>query len=162
MAPVMRICFVCLGNIVRSPLAENLFLHIAAEESDVQRYYVDSAGTGAWHIGESPDSRMRQVAARHGLIYDGKARQFRKKDFDRFDLILAMDTHNRSDLMRMAFTQEDRNKIRLLREFDLSGGENISVPDPYYGGIDGFEEVYQVIERSCRGLLKALEDGHLE
>ena len=82
MAPVTRICFVCLGNIVRSPLAENLFLHIAAEESDVQRYYVDSAGTGAWHIGESPDSRMRRVAARHGLIYDGKARQFRKKDFD--------------------------------------------------------------------------------
>jgi protein-tyrosine phosphatase len=139
-----------------------MFLHIAGEESDEQRYFVDSAGTGAWHIGESPDSRMRQVAARHGLKYDGKARQFRKNDFDRFDLILAMDTHNRSDLMRMAFTQEDRNKIRLLREFDPLGGENVSVPDPYYGGMDGFEEVYQVIERSCRGLLRALEDGHLE
>ncbi len=162
MAPVTRICFVCLGNIVRSPLAENLFLHIAGEESDVKQFFVDSAGTGAWHIGESPDSRMRRVAAHHGLIYDGKARQFRKNDFDRFDLILAMDTHNRTDLMRMAFTQEDRNKIHLLREFDPLGGDGVSVPDPYYGGIDGFNEVYQVIERSCRGLLKALEDGHLE
>ena len=162
MAPVTRICFVCLGNIVRSPLAENLFLHIAGKESDVQRYYIDSAGTGAWHVGESPDSRMRRVAARHGLKYDGKARQFRKNDFNRFDLIIAMDTQNRSDLMRMAFTQEDRNKIHLLREFDPLGGEGVSVPDPYYGGIDGFEEVYQVIERSCRGLLKALEDGQLE
>jgi len=147
---------------VRSPLAENLFLHIAGEESDVKQFFVDSAGTGAWHIGESPDSRMRRVAAHHGLIYDGKARQFRKNDFDRFDLILAMDTHNRTDLMRMAFTQEDRNKIHLLREFDPLGGDGVSVPDPYYGGIDGFNEVYQVIERSCRGLLKALEDGHLE
>jgi protein-tyrosine phosphatase len=162
LAPVTRICFVCLGNIVRSPLAENLFLQIAGEESDVKQFYVDSAGTGAWHIGESPDSRMRRVAACHGLIYDGKARQFQKNDFDRFDLILSMDTHNRTDLMRMAFTQEDRNKIHLLREFDPLGGDGVSVPDPYYGGIDGFEEVYQVIERSCRGLLRVLEDGHLE
>lgn len=161
MALVTQICFVCLGNIVRSPLAENLFLHIAEQESDVQRYYVESAGTGAWHVGESPDPRMRRVAARHGLRYDGKARQFQKRDFDRFDMILAMDTHNRSDLMRMANIPEHRKKIHLLREFDPLGGVGFSVPDPYYGGIDGFEEVYQVIERSCLGLLKALEDGRL-
>lgn len=161
MTSVTRICFVCLGNIVRSPLAENLFLHIAEQESDGQRYDVDSAGTGAWHVGESPDPRMRRVAARHGLRYDGKARQFQKRDFDRFDMILAMDTHNRSDLMNMANNPEHRNKIRLLREFDPLGGGGVSVPDPYYGGIDGFEEVYQVIERSCRGLLNELKDGRL-
>jgi protein-tyrosine phosphatase len=161
LAPVFRICFVCLGNIVRSPLAENLFLHIAGEGSDVQRYYIESAGTGAWHIGESPDPRMRRVASRHGLHYDGSARQFQKRDFDRFDMIIAMDTHNRSDLMKMTLSPEQRNKIFLLREFDPLAGSAGSVPDPYYGGIDGFEDVYQVIERSCRGLLKALEDGHV-
>lgn len=162
LASVTKICFVCLGNIVRSPLAENLFLQIAEQDGDVQRYNVDSAGTGAWHVGESPDSRMRRVAARHGLKYDGKARQFQKSDIDRFDLVLVMDTHNRSDLLRMAVTPEHREKIHLLREFDPLGGADVSVPDPYYGGIDGFEEVYQVIERSCRGLLNALEDGYLE
>ena len=161
MIPVTRICFVCLGNIVRSPLAENLFLKIAGEVSDVQRYYIESAGTGAWHVGESPDPRMRQVAARHGLRYDRSASQFQKRDFDRFDMIVAMDTQNRSDLMRMALTPENKKKIFLLREFDPLAGADVSVPDPYYGGIDGFEEVYQVIERSCRELLIALEDGHL-
>jgi protein-tyrosine phosphatase len=156
----LRICFVCLGNIVRSPLAESLFKHIAENAGVSHKYAVDSAGTGAYHVGERPDSRMRSVAAQHGFKYDGRARQFQQHDFDRFDLIVAMDSNNRSDLMRMARTMQQQEKVHLLREFDPYGGGNAAVPDPYYGGMDGFEEVYQIVERSCEGLLASLEDGH--
>lgn len=146
---------------MRSPLAENLFKHFAENAGVIHKYAVDSAGTSTWHVGERPDSRMRRVAAQHGFKYDGRARQFQHQDFDRFDLIVAMDGNNRSDLLGMARTPQQQEKIRLLREFDPDGGENSAVPDPYYGGIDGFEEVYQIVERSCTGLLGALEDGDL-
>jgi protein-tyrosine phosphatase len=159
---VTRICFVCLGNIVRSPLAENLFLHLAEEQGIAQKYEVDSAGTSAWHVGESPDGRMRRVAAQHGLHYDGRARQFKRSDFERFDLIVAMDRENLEDLIALAPRSGDREKIRLLREFDPQGGQLAAVPDPYYGGIDGFIETFRVIERSCQGLLNALEDGTIK
>jgi protein-tyrosine phosphatase len=154
-----RICFVCLGNIVRSPLAENLFLHQAEQASVSDRFEVDSAGTGAWHIGEPPDSRMRRVAASHGLKYNGRARQIRLEDLENFDLIIAMDRENLADLQRMARSPEVEGKIRLLREFDPFGGPGTGVPDPYYGGIDGFEEVYQIVERSTKNLLDAIMAG---
>lgn len=154
----MRICFVCLGNIVRSPLAENLFLHLAEEAGVADNYQVDSAGTSAYHAGESPDSRMRKVARAHGLVYDGRSRQFRRHDFQKFDLIIAMDTQNQQDLIRMAPTVEDRDKIALMRSYDFQGEPNASVPDPYYGGVEGFEHVYDIVQRSCRGLLEALEE----
>jgi protein-tyrosine phosphatase len=102
---------------------------------------------------------MRRVAARHGLVYDGRARQFKPSDFDRYDLIIAMDKDNRDHLLSLARSQGDRQKIHLLREFDPAGGPKSSVPDPYYGGIDGFEEVYQVVERSVDSLLDSLEKG---
>lgn len=154
----MRICFVCLGNIVRSPLAEHMFLTLAKEAGVAQKYEVDSAGTSAYHVGESPDPRMRRVARGHGLIYDGSSRQFRRNDFKNFDLIIAMDTQNRRDLRRLAFSVEDGEKVHLMREFDPQGVPNAGVPDPYYGrGSEGFEEVYQIVERSCRGLLEYLE-----
>jgi protein-tyrosine phosphatase len=152
---------VCLGNIVRSPLAENLFMHLAKQVNAGDGYEVDSAGTGAWHVGEPPDGRMRQVAARRGLHYDGRARQFLRRDFERFDLIIAMDQENRRDLLRLVPTPGQQSKIYLLREFDPSGGAQASVPDPYYGSIDGFEEVYDIVERACRGLLNTLEEGKL-
>jgi protein-tyrosine phosphatase len=161
LAPVDRLCFVCLGNIVRSPLAEKLFIHLANQAGAGHKYQVDSAGTSSWHIGEAPDSRMRRVAARHGVAYNGRARQFQLRDFDRFDLILAMDQHNYAELVRMTGSEEQRNKIHLLREFDPEAGPGAVVPDPYYGGIDGFENTYQVIERSCQGLLQVLEAGEL-
>ncbi len=161
MTEITRICFVCLGNIVRSPLGENMFKHLAQQAGLQDQYQVDSAGTGSWHVGESPDRRMRQVAARKGLKYDGSARQFRPSDFDKFDLIIAMDTDNRGNLMRLARTPDQENKIHLMREFDPLGTPRASVPDPYYGGIDGFEEVYKIVERSCKGLLDALEGGEL-
>lgn len=159
MSDVTRICFVCLGNIVRSPLGENMFLHLAQQAGVSEHYQVDSAGTGGWHVGESPDPRMRQVAARNGLKYDGSARQFRQSDFAKFDLIIAMDSDNRASLLRLARTPEEQAKVHLMRAFDPHGGT--SVPDPYYGGIDGFEEVFGIVQRACLGLLEALENGEL-
>jgi protein-tyrosine phosphatase len=158
---VTRICFVCLGNIVRSPLGENMFKYLAEQAGVDERYQVDSAGTGSWHVGESPDRRMRQVAAKHGLKYDGRARQFHPRDFNKFDLIIAMDTENRANLRRLGRSPQDTAKIHLMREFDPQAGPNLSVPDPYYGGIDGFEKVYKIVERSCQGLLQALESGQV-
>jgi protein-tyrosine phosphatase len=159
LAEVKRICFVCLGNIIRSPLAKGLFLQMAREAGVTDRYEVDSAGIDSWHAGEPPDSRMRRVAARHGLIYDGRARQIRVEDLDHFDLLVAMDLDNRRDLLALARSPQQRAKIRLLREFDPEGGPNVPVPDPYYGGRDGFEEVFGVVERSTRGLFETLEGG---
>lgn len=161
MTDVTRICFVCLGNIVRSPLAENLFIHLANQAGVAHLYHVDSAGTSAYHVGERPDSRMRRVAASNGLVYDGRARQFSRRDFQRFDLIIAMDTDNLYNLERMAPSKSDLEKIHLMRAFDPSGSPTASVPDPYYGGVAGFEETYKIVERSSQGLLDALERGEL-
>jgi protein-tyrosine phosphatase len=102
---------------------------------------------------------MRRVAARHGLKYDGRARQFQISDLDRCDLILAMDRDNYAHLLSMVRTPEQQGKLRLLRDFDPESGEGAGVPDPYYGGIDGFEETYRIVERSVKGLLKALQAG---
>ncbi|MEA3439688.1 MAG: low molecular weight protein-tyrosine-phosphatase [Chloroflexota bacterium] len=159
---VTRICFVCLGNIVRSPLAENLFRHHAERTGAADRYVVDSAGTSAWHLGERPDARMRRVAKRRGLVYDGRARQFKSSDLDEFDLIVAMDLENADDLHRMARTIDQSDKIQLMRAFDPQAGADLSVPDPYYGGIDGFEVVYEIVERSVLGLLEELKHSDLE
>ena len=161
MTKITRICFVCTGNIVRSPLAEKLFRHLSEEAGVVRKYEVDSAGMGPWHVGEPPDARMLRVAARHGFRYDHRGRQFQNTDFDRFDLILAMDAENRDALLYRVSSPEQEAKIRMLREFDPYGGPRQSVPDPYYGGSDGFEEVYRVVERSVMGLLEALEGGKL-
>ena len=154
-----RILFVCMGNIIRSPLAENLFRHIAEQAGLNGKYEVDSAGTGAWHAGEPPDARMRRTAERHGLRYRGEARQVRLSDFDKFDLIVAMDSENRGELRARARTPELARKVHLLRDFDPTAGRNASVPDPYYDGDDGFEETYRIVEAGVHGLLEALENG---
>jgi protein-tyrosine phosphatase len=157
-----RLLFVCLGNIVRSPLAEHMFRHRARLVGLDGKYQVDSAGTSAWHIGESPDPRMRRVALAHGLAYNGRARQVRAEDFKRFDLILAMDQSNYQDLLRMARTPHERAKVRLLRDFEPEGeGAGLAVPDPYYGGPEGFEATYRIVERAVQGLLHALEGGRV-
>jgi protein-tyrosine phosphatase len=156
-----RVLFVCLGNIVRSPLAESMFRHFAERAGQGERFEVDSAGTGGWHTGELPDARMRQVAANRGFTYSGRARKFAAGDYDRFDWIIAMDESNRSDLRALARNEPERDRVRLMREFDPEAGPDASVPDPYYGGIDGFEYVYDIVERSCRGLLEAIQNGDL-
>jgi protein-tyrosine phosphatase len=154
-----RILFVCLGNIIRSPLAENLFRHLSREAGLDGKYHVESAGTGGWHAGEEPDARMRRTARRHGLTYTGAARQVRLRDLDTFDWLIAMDTDNRRELQAMARTPAQRRKIRLLSDFDPTAGPQASVPDPYYGGDDDFEETYRVVEAGVRGLLRKLESG---
>lgn len=123
------------------------------------RVVLDSAGTGDWHLGQLPDRRTREAAARRGLTLDHRAQQFGPADFARFDLVLAMDHANLRDLERMAPTAEDRAKVRLLRSFDPTAPAGAEVPDPYYGGPEGFEEVLDVCEAACRGLLEHLRAG---
>jgi protein-tyrosine phosphatase len=153
----MRIIFVCQGNIIRSPLAENIFQHLAQELGVLDKYELDSGGTSAYHVGEPPDRRMRQVASENGFEYTGEAKQFWAEDFDRFDLVIAMDKSNQRYLEMKSFTEEQRSKIRLIREYDPQGGGGLDVPDPYYGGLDGFEKTFEIVKRSCQGLLEALE-----
>ena len=153
-----RILFVCLGNIVRSPLAEKLFEAYVVKNGLDAKYEVDSAGTSAWHANERPDARMREVAAQHGFSYDGRARQIHPSDLQRFDRILVMDRENQAKVMEMAMDADQEAKIQLLREYDPHAGHETSVPDPYYGGSDGFERVYNIIDRSVQGLFNALED----
>ncbi len=157
-----RICFVCLGNIIRSPLAENIFRKIAAEAGEEDLFEIDSAGTSSYHIGERPDHRMRQVAERKGLVYDGRASQFKAADFDRFDWVIAMDPNNQADLENLAGSKRNLSKIRLMREFDPEAEPRASVPDPYYGGKRGFEITYEIVERSAHGLYKAIRNGELK
>ena len=155
-----RLLFVCLGNIIRSPLAENLFRFQAEQAGVNNNYSADSAGTAAYHVGEPPDSRMQRTAESHGVSDGGIARQVQESDFDEFDLIVAMDRQNRRDLLQIADTPEKQAKIRLMRDFDAEQDDQ-DVPDPYYGGADGFENTYEIVERSVRGLLEALEAGDL-
>ena len=144
-----KILFVCLGNICRSPLAHAVFETMADREGlDI---FVESCGTGSWHTGEPADSRMRSTAREHGVIIDHLARRFQPSDLDEYDLIVPMDKINLKDLKRYMHP-EHRDKVVLLRDWDPEGpGE---VPDPWYGGPEGFETVYTIVERSCSALLE--------
>lgn len=148
------VLFVCLGNICRSPLAEGVFRKLVCDEGLEDRFTIDSAGTGGWHVGQSPDVRSVQVAAAHGVTLSGCARQVVPEDLDRFDVVIAMDRENLHNLRRMA-ADGARARIHLLREFDPEGGGD-EVPDPYYGGSRGFENVYDMVLRSCRSLLEEI------
>lgn len=149
----IAVLFVCLGNICRSPLAEGVFRHLLDQEGLADRFRVDSAGTDSWHVGESPDARSVRTAAAHGVSLGGHARQTLPEDFRRFDYIVAMDRSNLADLQRFRDGVGGEASLYLLREFDPQGGPGAEVPDPYYGGPNGFEDVFAMVERSCRGLL---------
>ena len=144
--------FVCMGNICRSPLAEGVFKHHARQRGVLASFEVDSAGTGGWHAGEPPDPRTIEIALRHGVTLDCKARQVRRDDFKRFDLLLCMDEDNREHLAELGAPDE---KLKLLLEFD-SKAPMREVPDPYYGGIDGFMTVYTLVNSACAALLDSL------
>jgi protein-tyrosine phosphatase len=151
----VRILFVCLGNICRSPTAEAVVRALAALEAPELGLEVDSAGTAGYHVGEAPDPRMRAAAARRGYHLDAlRARIVEPADFERFDLILAMDRENLAVLQRRA-PERTRERVRLFLEFSPQG-EPQEVPDPYYGGPNGFEEVLDLIESAARGLLTHL------
>ncbi len=120
---------------------------------------IDSAGTGSWHIGEAPDQRASEAAAARGIALESVARQVGREDFEEFDLILAMDAANLSALERIAPDEEGRAKVRLLREFGRGAGNgDLDVPDPYYGGAEGFEHVLDLLEAACEGLLVELRE----
>jgi protein-tyrosine phosphatase len=157
---VVRICFVCLGNICRSPTAEAVMRHLVAQEGMGDRIEIDSAGTGDWHVGAPPDRRARAVGQARGIPLSGTARQFTAVDFARYDHVIAMDRSNRDDLLRMAGTPAERAKVRLLRSFDASAPPDADVPDPYYGGARGFDDVFDICDRACRGLLDHLRRAH--
>ena len=149
--------FVCLGNICRSPLAEGVFRHLARDRGVGNRFDIDSAGTGAWHAGEPPDRRSAAVAAANGIALEGTARKVRPDDFERFDYILAMDGENLRDLKQLSERTPGSAELRLLRDYDPEGGED--VPDPYYGGPGGFDTVYAMVRRSCEALLDDLVES---
>jgi protein-tyrosine phosphatase len=150
----MRVLFVCSGNICRSPLAEALFVHMARERGVLDRFTVDSAGTHSYHEGDRADPRTRRVAARHGIEVASIAREVRDPDFASFDLILAMDRGHLSEL-RSRSPERHRHKIALMRSYERKGAAP-DVEDPYYGGMDGFERMYEVLSVCCQNLLEAL------
>jgi low molecular weight protein-tyrosine phosphatase len=152
----MRILFVCMGNICRSPTAEGVMRRLLEEERLADRVHVESAGTGAWHVGAPPDERATLAARRRGVTLTGEARQVTVDDFRDFDLLIAMDRSNLRELLVIAPGDEAAEKVRLLREFDPAASGNLDVPDPYYGGDRGFETVLDMVEAACRGLLDEL------
>jgi protein-tyrosine phosphatase len=154
----MRILFVCLGNICRSPTAEGVMRALVENAGLDGEIEIDSAGTGGWHAGEPADSRARAAARKRGYELTSIARKVRNSDFHEFDLILAMDRSNFEDLRAIA-PSEAVEKIRMLREF--GDGERLDVPDPYYGGADGFAEVLDIVERCCEALIEEVQAGAL-
>jgi len=140
---------VCLGNICRSPLAEG----ILKAKIDTDKVQVDSAGTGGWHIGELPDSRSIDIAKKHGLdITDQRGKKFSAYDFETYDYIFVMDNSNYRDVIRMANNDSEKQKVRLILD-EIFPGENVDVPDPYYGGDHGFENVYQMLDQACEKIV---------
>lgn len=149
-----RVLFVCLGNICRSPMAEAVFSHLAQEAGF--ECEVDSAGTGSWHVGDPADPRTLATLRTHGVPYHGRGRQVRREDFMEFDHVIAMDQANHRDLLRMA-PPGTESKVSLLLEWDPKAPRT-DVPDPYYGGPEGFEEVYRLVDAASRALLVALRE----
>lgn len=148
----VRIIFVCLGNICRSPLAASVFRRQVARAGLSDSFHVDSAGISDYHAGEPPDPRMKETAARHGVAVTGRARQVRLADVQDADYVIAMDRENRADLHALA-DGAAATPVQLLRAYDPEAFGESDVPDPYYGGPGGFEQVYEMVERSCSALL---------
>jgi|SRR5690554_4770493 len=143
---------VCLGNICRSPLAEA----ILKSKVDSSKVIVDSAGTGSWHVGSKPDSRSIAVAKKNNLdITDQRGRQFSVSDFDEFDHIYVMDNSNKENVLDLAKNDEHRSKVKLILN-EIFPGENVDVPDPYYGGDSGFDNVYKMLDEACEVIANKL------
>ena len=161
MSEIIEVSFVCLGNICRSPLAQGLFQDLVNREKLDQKIFISSAGTGNWHIGNLPDERMRQTAHFKGINLESRAQQFQSNDFNRFNLVLAMDQSNLARLSEIAPSTLQKNKLMLFRSFDPESNEDQDVPDPYYGGTKGFEEVYSMVKRTCPPLLDYIKSRFL-
>jgi protein-tyrosine phosphatase len=150
---MIRVLMVCLGNICRSPLAEG----ILKSKVDASKIFVDSAGTGNYHIGGLPDKRSIDVAHKYHInITDQRCRQFTIEDFDEFDMIYVMDNSNRRDVLSLARNQQDEAKIYMILN-ELFPGENVDVPDPYTGGLNGFEQVYNMLNKACSEVAEKID-----
>jgi protein-tyrosine phosphatase len=159
MSDKTRVLFVCHGNICRSPLAEGVFRRLVHDAGVADRFEIDSAGTSGYHEGEAPDPRTCAEAAGRGIILEHSARRMRAADLERFDHVLVMDRENLAAVKSIAGMRSMAN-VRLLRSLDATAGENMEVPDPYYGGERGFADVHDMVERACRSLLAELiRDG---
>lgn len=148
-----KLLFVCLGNICRSPSAENIMNHLINQAGLSDQIICDSAGTSSYHIGSPPDRRMGDAAKQRGILLRGNARQFESIDFEEFDLILAMDRSNLRDILYLDHSGKYQSKVRLMCDF-ATHHEEQEVPDPYYGGRDGFERVIDLLLDACEGLLQ--------
>jgi protein-tyrosine phosphatase len=160
---MVRICFVCLGNICRSPTAEAVMKHLVRQEELDGAFHIESAGTGDWHVGETRDRRSLATGAARGIPLSGRAQQFTAADFARFDYVLAMDSSNRDNLVKMAPDAVARAKITMLRAYEddaVAGEDAADVPDPYYGGAHGFEDVFDICQAACAGFLARLRREH--
>jgi len=153
----MRLLFVCMGNICRSPAAECVMRGVLERHGLCDRFECDSAGTIGYHKGSPPDARMRKAGEARGIRISGSARPVTLADLETFDLVLAMDRENRADLLRLACDADQRSKVRLMCDF-LTRHDAQEVPDPYYGGAGGFERVLDLLEDACDGLMRHLTD----
>ncbi|MGB0561859.1 MAG: low molecular weight protein-tyrosine-phosphatase [Spirulinaceae cyanobacterium] len=152
-----RLLFVCLGNICRSPSAENIMNHLLAQAGETDAVLCDSAGTSSYHIGAPPDRRMQAAATQRGIQLVGRARQFTPEDFENFDLILAMDQDNYRSILAQDRTGQYSDKVRLMCDY-ATDHPDTEVPDPYYGGAEGFNYVIDLLLDACTGLLKEISD----
>ncbi|MEH2371205.1 low molecular weight protein-tyrosine-phosphatase [Nostoc sp.] len=156
-----KLLFVCLGNICRSPSAENVMNHLIEQSGLSERILCDSAGTSSYHVGSPPDRRMSAAAAtKLGIKLCGRARQFQKSDFQDFDLILAMDRENYENILTLDQARQYQHKVRLMCEF-CSRHTLKEVPDPYYGGQEGFNQVIDLLIDACEGLLTKVKSEEL-
>jgi protein-tyrosine phosphatase len=160
LARPISICFVCLGNICRSPTAEGIMRSLVLRSKLQDRIHVESAGTAAYHAGELPDRRSRAAASARRIELSSRARQFTPEDWERFEYVLAMDRENFRELADAAPNAAARAKLSLLLSFDPASQPGAEVPDPYQGGHDGFEEVLDLCEAACTGLLEHLRREH--
>lgn len=153
----VKILFVCLGNICRSPSAEAVFKDFVKKKREEELFEIDSAGTSAWHAGEKADARMRQHARKRGIDITSISRKFEIEDFDHFDYIVAMDDENMDNLKKFARNQDDLNKLYMMTDFSKKFNYDY-VPDPYFGGEDGFELVLDLLEDASEGVYKYLKN----
>jgi protein-tyrosine phosphatase len=156
----VSVCFVCLGNICRSPMAEGIMTKLVSEAGLRGRIRIDSVGTGAWHKGERADKRARDLASLHGYELLSVCRQITANDFVNHDLLIAMDQQNVRDLIEVAPDAKGKLKVKLLRDFDPRSPKGSEVPDPYYGGAEDFRKAFELIESACKGLLDHLRTQH--
>ncbi len=157
---MVRVCIVCLGNICRSPTAEGTLRHVAARERLAHAVAVESRGTGDWHVGDPPDPRTLATARARGVELTSRAKLFTPRDLERFDWVLPVDVANLRTIERMARGPDQTAKLRLLRSFEAGAPAGAEVPDPYYGGPDGFDHVFDICMRASEGLIAFLRTHH--